>query len=276
MSFLTTGSPLLDLGIALILGYILAWYFLARPLRQRAEEVESRNYEVSSELRTSQRELSRARDEVKALQPKLDASEETLATVRSQLTKAQRELAAVTEEKVALAAEMEARADLISELQAQVAAGQEQAATDKDAADSQIAELQRQLQTPTTGALDANSEQVLVEMRTLEARMASAQAEAIQLKANLANLANENDSLKWRISTMQVENQLLRTQSSSVLSELETLLWRITPILRRPQDPSLADNPWLRSNVNVEASRPVLPQLVQHNHEQEVRPPAPE
>src|SRR5688572_24773475 len=91
MTFLTTGNPLLDLGIALLLGYSLAWYFLARPLRRRVVDAETRNYEVDSELRTSRRDLSRARDEVKALQARAADSEETLTTVRKQVSQAQSE-----------------------------------------------------------------------------------------------------------------------------------------------------------------------------------------
>ena len=111
MTFLTTGNPLLDLGIALILGLVLSWLFVTRPLRQRAEAAEARVYETETELRTSHRELSRARDEIKGLHSKLTDGEEALSTARNQAAKAQSDLKAATDEQLALTAELETRAN---------------------------------------------------------------------------------------------------------------------------------------------------------------------
>lgn len=269
MTILTTGYPLLDLGIALVIGYSLSWLFVTRRLRRALDTAESRMYAAETENRTAHRDLVKVREEAKSLRSEL-------ATVREQLTKAERDLNAANEEKSTLAPDLEERANRISELETELAIAQEQRTMDKSAADSQISDLQRQLQIAGTNSSNINNERAQAEKRALEAKIAAYHVEGAQLRANLNHMATESDSLKWRVSALQAENQLLRTQSSSVLSELETLLWRLSPMLRRSQENTTVNDQWLRGNLNVDASRQVVPHLVDQNGSQEDRPPVAE
>jgi len=120
MEFLSTGVPFYDVVIAAVVGYFLAWFFVARPLRHQLEEDGTRNFEQDTELRTSNRSLDRMRGEVKGMQAKLTTTEATLASTRADLAKAQNELQVLTEHKTGTTAELETREQKINELQGQL------------------------------------------------------------------------------------------------------------------------------------------------------------
>src|SRR4051812_3331295 len=186
MGILSTGVPLYDLAIALILGYFVAWYFGIRPLRRQLEEDGTHNFEADTELRTSNRSLDRTRTDLSSLQNKLAASEAALATTKEQLIKIQSDQDAAVEDKgraVAaaenrvntLTAELETRTNTVNDLQAQLAKVQE------------------------------------------DAKNAAILAENNQQRARLAMLSAENEAMKYHITAKQLENQILRAQTGGIV-----------------------------------------------------------
>jgi chromosome segregation ATPase len=271
MSFFTTGMPFWDLVIALVVGYTIGWWFLARPARRDANAVESRLHSTDDQLRASQRETRNGREENRSLNAKLTANEEALAAARRQISVLQNDLALVTEEKIKLAAELEAKDAQIAEAQAMLTSAQEQELKSKLDTDSQIADMQHQWKSSMSSELNTKVEQAQLEKKAMEAHLTAIQTEGEHLKRTLANLMGENDTLKWRVSTMQADNQLLRTQSGNVLSELEILLWRITPMLRRALETPATDEKWLRGNLTVDGNPSSLPHFVQSNGGKEMQ-----
>jgi hypothetical protein len=168
MTYLTTGYPLLDLAIALAIGYFLAWFFLARPLSHRAEEDISRTIETDTELLTSHRELNRVRDEVKEMKTKAASDKVTIHTTTNQLVQAQNDLHTVLEEKRAMTTELEARSALVAQLQGEA---------EKHDLDAQMAVAQ-------------------LESLKLKANLAIVTAENDSMKARISVLNMENQLLR--------------------------------------------------------------------------------
>lgn len=188
MSLLTTGYPLLDLLIAIIVGYGLAWFFVVRPLRNKVDTDDSRSYDTDTELLTSHREVDRLRADVKSLKASVASSEETTAVLRDQLTKAQNDVKVITEEKKALAAEAEARAHQILELQSQ---------SEKLAAEAKMAAFN-------------------IEGIQLKANLAILAAEHESMKSLIAARQIENQLLRIQTSGIPstLETPLLRVPSA--------------------------------------------------------------
>lgn len=185
MGFLTTGVPIYDLVIALVLGYLVAWFFTIRPLKKQLEEDGTRNFEADTELRTRNRSLDQVNKQIKDLQTKLSATEATLATTKEQLAKSQTDQDSAVEEKAKAVALADERANTLS--------------ADLEARTNTVNELQAKI-----ALLEA------------EAKNAAILAENNQQRARLALLAAENDAMKYHITAKQLENQILRAQTGGM------------------------------------------------------------
>ncbi len=83
MSIPTTGNPMLDLLIVLVIGFVLGWLLTGLPPRGRVRKAEERIAELETQARKRDGELGDVRKQVTSSQLQLSNTDEDLARVRA-------------------------------------------------------------------------------------------------------------------------------------------------------------------------------------------------